>query len=387
MSWWIGTKLARSSEVFRNPLNNDWSTYPLRRNVPLKYGDNDAWWKAIPLLKAIVGPENFTMDEEELVRHGKSDWSSYIPSPGARYRPACIVYPETTEQISDIARVAHKYKLPIIPYSGGTSLEGHLSGIRGGICIDFARMDKIVAIHEDDLDAIVQPCVGWEDLNAELEKKGLWFPVDPGPGARIGGMVGTGCSGTNAGRYGTMREWVINLTVVLADGTIIKTRQRPRKSSAGYDLTKLFIGSEGTLGIVTEICVKLAVLPAETSVAVVPFPTIKDAANTVAQTVRSGVDVAAMELLDDNQMRTINMSKATSRTWAEQPTLFIKFAGTKIAVREAIDIVGRIAKKNNGGKFEFAKSEKDKKDLWSARKVISPSTEAYGRRRCSVYLQ
>jgi D-lactate dehydrogenase (cytochrome) len=369
ISWWVGTKLARSSEAFRNPLNNDWSTYPLRRAMPARYGGKEAWEKALPLLKRIVGEEHVVMDDDELVRHATSSWSSYIPTPGARYEPHCIVYPETTEQISDIARVAHKYKLAIIPFSGGTSLEGHFSGPRGGICLDYARMDKIVAIHEEDLDAVVQPCVGWEDLNDVLNEKGLWFPVDPGPGAKIGGMVGTGCSGTNAGRYGTMREWVINLTVVLADGTIIKTRQRPRKSSAGYDLTKLFIGSEGTLGLVTEICVKLAVMPAETSVAVVPFPSIKDAASTVAQTVRSGVDIAAMELLDDNQMRTINMTKATTRTWAEQPTLFIKFAGTKSGVREAIGIVGKIAKENNGGKFEFAKNEKDKKDLWSARKV------------------
>ena len=223
-----GTKTARMSEAFRNPLNNDWSTYPLRRILPLTYGGPKAWESALPLLRNIVGDENVDLDEDELYRHGTSEWSSYIPSPSARFEPHVIVYPTTTEQVSDIARVAHKYKLPIIPFSGGTSLEGHLSGVKGGICIDFAKMDQIVKINEDDLDAIVQPCVGWEELNSELEKKGLWFPPDPGPGAKIGGMVGTGCSGTNAGRYGTMREWVINLTVVLADGTIIKTRQRPR---------------------------------------------------------------------------------------------------------------------------------------------------------------
>lgn len=224
----IGTKTARVSEAWRNPLNNDWSTYPLRRQLPIRFGNDNAWTAAIPMLKTIVGDENVDLDEDELHRHGTSDWTSYLPSPGSRYEPHVIVYPQTTEQVSDIARVAHKYRLPMIPFSGGTSLEGQFSHVRGGICIDFAKMDKIVTIHEDDLDAIVQPCVGWEDLNAELEKKGLWFPPDPGPGAKIGGMVGTGCSGTNAGRYGTMREWVINLTVVLADGTIIKTRQRPR---------------------------------------------------------------------------------------------------------------------------------------------------------------
>jgi len=223
-----GTKTARISEAWRNPLNNDWSTYPLFRELPLRFGGRLSWEGALPLLRNIVGEENLDIDEEELLRHGTNDYSSYIPHHEARIMPHVVVYPLTTEQVSDIARVAHKYKLPMIPYSGGTSLEGHFASVRGGICIDFARMDKIIAIHEDDLDAVVQPCVGWEDLNAELEKRGLWFPVDPGPGAKIGGMVGTGCSGTNAGRYGTMREWVINLTAVLADGTIIKTRQRPR---------------------------------------------------------------------------------------------------------------------------------------------------------------
>ena len=224
----MGTKGGRLSEAWRNPLNNDWSTYPIRPVLPLRFGNRKAWESALPLLINIVGEENIDLDEDELIRHGKSEWSSFIPSPGARFEPHIIVYPLTTEQVSDIARVAHKYKLPIIPYAGGTSVEGQFHGIRGGICLDFSRMDKIITVHEDDLDAVVQPGVGWEDLNFALQAKRLWFPVDPGPGAKFGGMVGTGCSGTNAGRYGTMREWVINLTVVLADGTIIKTRQRPR---------------------------------------------------------------------------------------------------------------------------------------------------------------
>jgi len=364
----IGTKTARISEAMRNPLNNDWSTYYLHRPFPIRYGTKRDWENGIALLKDIVGDDNVDMQQDELERHGLSEWSSYIPNPEARYEPHVIVYPETTEQVSDIARVAHKYKLPIIPFSGGTSLEGHLSAPRGGICIDFAKMDRIIDIHEEDLDAIVQPGVGWEELNTVLESRGLWFPPDPGPGAKIGGMVGTGCSGTNAGRYGTMRDWVVNLTVVLADGTIIKTRQRPRKSSAGYDLTHLFIGSEGTLGIITEVCVKLAVLPQETSVAVVSFPTIRDAASTVAATVKNAIPVAAMELLDDNQMRTINLTKATARSWAEQPTLFIKFAGTKEGVKEQIAQIRKIAKQNNGGKFEFAKNKDEQRHLWSARK-------------------
>lgn len=212
-------------------------------------------------------------------------------------------------------------------FSGGTSLEGHFAPTRGGVCIDFSRMNQILAIHKGDLDAVVQPAVGWEHLNDVLEKDGLFFPPDPGPGAMIGGMVGTGCSGTNAARYGTMREWVISLTVVLADGTIIKTRQRPRKSSAGYDLTRMFIGSEGTLGLVTEATLKLTVKPASESVAVSSFLSIKDAAEMVAEVIGKGIPIAAIEILDDVMMKCINLSGTTSRSWKEEPTLFFKFSG------------------------------------------------------------
>lgn len=212
-------------------------------------------------------------------------------------------------------------------FSGGTSLEGHFAPTRGGVCIDFTRMNRILNIHKEDLDVVVQPAVGWEHLNEVLEKDGLFFPPDPGPGAMIGGMVGTGCSGTNAARYGTMREWVLSLTVVLADGTVIKTRQRPRKSSAGYDLTRMFIGSEGTLGLVTEATLKLAVKPASESVAVSSFLSIKDAAAMVAEVIGKGIPIAAIEILDDVMMKCINLSGTTSRSWKEKPTLFFKFSG------------------------------------------------------------
>jgi D-lactate dehydrogenase (cytochrome) len=185
-------------------------------------------------------------------------------------------------------KVCHQRAIPVTPFSGGTSLEGNFAPTRGGICIDFGRMDKIMHIHPRDLDVVVQPGVGWEELNEELAEQGLFFPPDPGPGAKIGGMVGTGCSGTNAYRYGTMREWVLSLTVVLADGTIIKTRQRPRKSSAGYDLTKIIIGSEGTLGLVTEATLKITVLPQNQRVAVASFNSVYDAAECVAQVVAEG---------------------------------------------------------------------------------------------------
>lgn len=232
-------------------------------------------------------------------------------------------------------------------------------------------MDKIVAFHEDDMDIVVQPSVSWMELNEELAKRqsGLFFPVDPGPSAKIGGMVGTNCSGTNAVRYGTMKDWVINLTVVLADGTVIKTKRRPRKTSAGYNLNSLFVGSEGTLGLVTEITLKLAVVPQEFSVAVVTFPSIRDAAAAAASVMRAGVQVAAMELMDEVQMKVVNLSGATApKQWKELPTLFFKFSGTKAGVKENISMVSAIAKAHGGGHFEFAKDAKEQKLLWSARK-------------------
>lgn len=194
--------------------------------------------------------------------------------------------------MSNIAKVCYKYKIPMIPYAGGSSLEANFSAPHGGMSIDFAFLDKILAVHEQDMDVVVQPSVGWMDLNNAIKKTGLFFPVDPGPSAKIGGMIGTSCSGTNAMRYGTMKEWVINLTVVLADGRIIKTRRRPRKTAAGYNLTGLFVGSEGTLGIVTEATLKLAVIPQEMKVGVVTFPTMRDAASAAMSVIRAGVPVA-----------------------------------------------------------------------------------------------
>lgn len=185
-------------------------------------------------------------------------------------------------------------------------------------------MDKVVALHEDDLDVVVQPGIGWMDLNTQISNSGLFFPVDPGPSAMIGGMVGTSCSGTNAVRYGTMKENVVNLTVVLADGTVIKTRHRPRKSSAGYNLTGLLIGSEGTLGIVTEITLKLQPVPQNESVATIPFPSVRNAAGAAIEITKAGIQVGAMEIMDDIQMDVVNRAGATSKRWDAVPTMFLK---------------------------------------------------------------
>ena len=343
------------------------STTPLGLSEPPRHDTSTsnmqaAWGDFVE----IVGEDNVSTTEGDLQSHSGSEWSSYTTKDTER--PFLIVYPSTTDEVSKVAKICHDRKIPITGYSGGTSLEGHYSATRNGICVDFGRMDKILELHKDDLDVIVQPGLGWELLNEELAKEGLFFPPDPGPGAMIGGMVGTGCSGTNAYHYGTMREWVVSLTVVLADGTVIKTRQRPRKSSAGYDLTRMFIGSEGTLGLVTEATLKLTVTPKSSSVAVASFPTVRDAAECVSRIVGEGVPIAAVEILDDVQMRCINEAGSTSRQWKEVPTLFFKFSGTPSGVKEHIGIVQKLAKSNGSKSFEFAKDKDEAAELWSARK-------------------
>ena len=343
------------------------STSPLASAIPPSHPNSltnlqTAWVDAAD----IVGEDNVSTDEHDLNNHSGSDWSSYNEKDSER--PFMIVRPSTTDEVSRIVSMCHERVIPVTAYSGGTSLEGHFSPTRGGICIDFSRMDKILQVHKDDLDIVVQPGVGWELLNEELAKNNLFFPPDPGPGAMIGGMIGTGCSGTNAFRYGTMKDWVISLTVVLADGTIIKTRQRPRKSSAGYDLTRLFVGSEGTLGLVTEATLKVTVKPNSESVAVASFSTVRDAAECVRAVVGEGVPIAAVEILDDVQMKCINESGSTTRSWKEAPTLFFKFAGTPLGVKEQINIVKNLARQKGNQSFEFAKNADEAKELWSARK-------------------
>ncbi|EAQ93690.1 hypothetical protein CHGG_01925 [Chaetomium globosum CBS 148.51] len=322
----------------------------------------------------LPGPTSSRSSARRTSARSRTTSSSTPPRTGSSHqsdpahKPFCVVYPSTTEQVARLMKICHVRRIPVVGYSGGTSLEGHYTPTRGGICVDFSRMDKVLALHKEDLDVVVQPGVGWEALNEQLAEHNLFFPPDPGPGAQIGGMIGTGCSGTNAYRYGTMREWVLSLTVVLADGTVIKTRQRPRKSSAGYDLTRLFIGSEGTLGLVTEATLKLCVTPAAASVAVASFPSIRNAADCVARVVGDGVTVAAVEILDDDQMRFINALGNTTRKWREAPTLFFKFSGSPAAVKEQVDLVRAMAKRAGGQSFDFARDENEQAELWSARK-------------------
>ncbi|KAH6657185.1 hypothetical protein BKA67DRAFT_513771 [Truncatella angustata] len=351
------------------------STIPLSQSRAPRYNlgkaNLEAAWTDFA---TVVGNDNVSTLDADIHTHAVSDWSSYRARD--HERPFCVVFPGTTEEVSEIMKICHSRRIPVVGYSGGTSLEGHFTPTSGGISIDFGRMNKVLKLHKDDLDVVVQPAVGWELLNEQLSKDNLFFPPDPGPGAMIGGMIGTGCSGTNAYRYGTMREWVLSLTVVLADGTIIKTRQRPRKSSAGYNLNNLFIGNEGTLGLVTEATLKVTVKPQSTSVAVCAFDTIRQAADCVAKVVGQGVPVAAVEILDDEQMKCINAAGMTSKSWKEAPTLFFKFSGTESGVKEQVQIVRDMARSTGSKSFEFAKSEEEKAELWSARKEALWSTQA-----------
>ncbi|EAU30870.1 conserved hypothetical protein [Aspergillus terreus NIH2624] len=331
---------------------------------PPQYGTMQDFEKAIAEVRAKLGDDAVNTDEDDLHRHGFSEWSSL----NADRLPVAIAYPSNTADVVEIAKICHKYKMPMVPFSGGSSLEANFSAPYGGMTIDFALMNNILELHEDDMDVVVQPSIQWMDLNEKIKDSGLFFPVDPGPSAMIGGMIGTNCSGTNAVRYGTMKDWVINLTVVLADGRVMKTRQRPRKTSAGYNLTGMFVGSEGTLGIVTEATLKLAPIPEETRVGVVAFPTMRDAASTAMQVIKKGVPVQCMEILDDVQMDVINRAGGTGRTWAELPTLFFKFSGTSAGVADSINLTTNLAKKNNAASFEFAQNEREAHDLWSARK-------------------
>ncbi|KOS45018.1 hypothetical protein ACN38_g4050 [Penicillium nordicum] len=337
---------------------------PAQTSKTPQYGSVKDFKKAINELRTKLGEDTVSTEEDELHQHGFSEWSSL----NADRLPVAIAYPKTTQEVSEIAKVCNKYRMPMIPYSGGSSLEANFSAPHGGMTIDFAFMNKVLEIHPDDMDIVVQPSIQWMDLNEQIKETGMFFPVDPGPSAMIGGMVGTNCSGTNAVRYGTMKDWVINLTVVLADGRIIKTRRRPRKTSAGYNLTGMFVGSEGTLGIVTEATLKLAPLPEQTRVGVVSFPTIRDAASTAMQVIKKGVSVQCMEIMDDVQMDVINRAGGTGREWKVSPTLFFKFSGTVAGVADSIDLTTKLAQGNKAQSFEFARDDREAHDLWSARK-------------------
>ncbi|KAL1565589.1 D-lactate dehydrogenase (cytochrome) [Salvia divinorum] len=311
---------------------------------------------------SIICKENMTMDYDERYYHGKPQNSFHK----AQNIPDVIVFPRTEEEVSKIVVSCNKHKVPIVPYGGATSIEGHTLSPSGGVCIDMTQMKCIKSLNVKDMDVVVEPGIGWMDLNEYLEPYGLFFPLDPGPGATIGGMCATRCSGSLAVRYGTMRENVINLKAVLANGDIVKTGSRARKSAAGYDLTRLMIGSEGTLGVITEVTLRLQKIPQFSVVAMCNFPTIKDAADVAIATMMSGIQVSRVELLDEVQVRAINL--ANGKSLPEAPTLMFEFIGTEAYSREQTLMVQKIASEHYGSDFVFAEEPEAKKELWKIRK-------------------
>lgn len=279
--------------------------------------------------------------------------------------PQGVVFVETTEEVSDVVGICAEHNIPIIPFGTGTSLEGHVNAPEGGVSLDLSRMNRILSVNTEDLDCIVEPGVTRKQLNDHLRDTGLFFPIDPGADASLGGMASTRASGTNAVRYGTMRDNIINLTAVLPDGRILKTGNRARKSSAGYDLTRLLIGSEGTLGIITELTVKLQGIPQAISGGVCPFPTVGEACNAVIQTIQYGIPVARIELLDTLQVKACNAY--SNLHLSEQPTLFLEFHGSETSVAEQAEMFGEIANDCNGGEFVWTAQAEERTKLWQAR--------------------
>jgi len=313
---------------------------------------------AIAALKDHFG-ERLSVAQAIRAQHGR-DEAHHAPHP-----PDAVIWPESTAEVQRIVEACRAHGCPIVPWGTGSSLEGHVIPVQGGISLDFERMDRVLAIHQEDMDVVVQPGIRRKRLNEELRATGLFFPVDPGADASIGGMAATRASGTCAVRYGTMREAVMALEVVLADGRAIRTGTRARKSSAGYDLTRLMVGSEGTLGIITELTLRLHGQPEAISAATCAFESLEGAVATVIETIQMGVPVARIELLDPLTIRGFN--RYSGFAMPEAPTLFLEFHGRESTVAEEAEIVGQIAAEHCAKGFEWTADPEARSRLWAAR--------------------
>ncbi|AXB79353.1 FAD-binding oxidoreductase [Novosphingobium sp. P6W] len=312
-------------------------------------------------LKALQGlfGDRLQMGEAVRLQHGSSE-AHFTPS-----LPDAVVYPRSTEEVVSLVKLCGAAQVPVIPFGAGTSIEGNTIPVRGGVTVDLSAMDAIIAVNAEDFDCTVQAGVRREQLNEHLRDAGLFFPIDPGANATIGGMAATRASGTNAVRYGTMREAILSLRVVMPDGREIRTSRRARKSAAGYDLTRLMIGSEGTLGIITEVTLRLHGIPEAISSAVCSFETLEGAVDTVVQAIQIGVPLARVEILDDMQMRAVN--RWSKLDYPELTTLFFEFHGSQTYVEEQVRTVEEIAGMNGGGEFSWSNLPEERSKLWKAR--------------------
>jgi D-lactate dehydrogenase (cytochrome) len=313
---------------------------------------------ALGILKQRFGERLLT---GETIRAQHAHTTTYIPTQA----PDGVVWPESTEEVQEIVRICAEHRVPVIPFGVGSSLEGHVNAPGGGISLDTSRMNRVIEVNPEDLDCTVEPGVTREDLNRYLRDTGLFFPLDPGANASIGGMTATRASGTNAVRYGTMRENVLSLTAVTADGRVVHTGRRAKKSSAGYDLTRLFVGSEGTLGVVTAITLKLYGIPQAIAAGVCPFPTVEAACSAVIATIQMGIPVARIELVNRLQMKA--MIAYSRLPYPETPCLFVEFHGSEAGVAEQAEAFGEIVAEYGGGPFISATAAEERARLWKAR--------------------
>ena len=314
--------------------------------------------KAIAELTAAFGNRVVT---SQAVREQHANTVTWIEN----QPPDAVVFPQSTEDVQDIVRICAAHRVPVIAFGTGTSLEGHVNAPFGGVSIDVRDLNQVLAVHPEDLDCVIQPGITRKALNQYLHDQGVFFPVDPGADASLGGMAATRCSGTNAVRYGTMKDNVLSLKVVMANGELMTTARRAKKSSAGYDLTRLIVGSEGTLGVITELTLKLAGIPEAISGGICPFPSVEACCNAAILTIQSGIPVARIELLDALQVKAVNLySKLALR---ETPMLFLEFHGTEGSVAEQSERFGEIAEELDGGPFEWTIRPEERTKMWEAR--------------------
>ena len=338
---------------------NDRVAMTLVQEKPVRIARNrDAIAAVVAALTAQFGNRLVT---SQAVREQHANTTTWIENQA----PDAVVFPQTTADVQAIVRACAAHRVPVIPFGTGTSLEGHINAPFGGVSVDFRDMNKVLAVNAQDFDCVIEPGITRKQLNEHLRDQGLFFPLDPGADASLGGMAATRCSGTNAVRYGTMKDNVLGLKVVLANGELMTTARRAKKSSAGYDLTRLIVGSEGTLGVITELTLKLTGIPEAISGGVCPFPSVEAACNAAIATIQSGIPVARIELLDELQVKATNLY--SKLTLPEVPMLFVEFHGSPAGVAEQSERFGEIADDLGGGPFEWTTKPEDRTRLWQAR--------------------